>query len=179
MIIYGHHQRKTDVATGEFDCPQCQTQRTFKHKRVDRYFTLFFIPLFPIGRLGEYVECQTCLRTYRTDVLNEPAARAVTPVSIKSIEAQPAHLRPATPNSAGRAGLLAVVGAAMFLCAVVSGLLMTAAQLTDVSGPSHNLRGFIGVLVVCPLPLAMLGMALLAGGFFLAWKSRAKARADA
>ena len=43
--------------------------RAYKHKKVTRFFTLYFIPLIPLGRLGDYVECQTCRGTFVSRVL--------------------------------------------------------------------------------------------------------------
>jgi hypothetical protein len=34
-----------------------------------RYFTLYFVPLFPMGTLGEIVQCQACLREWKPEVL--------------------------------------------------------------------------------------------------------------
>ena len=38
-------------------------------KRVRRFFTLYFIPIIPLDRLGEYVECKSCKSTYNERVL--------------------------------------------------------------------------------------------------------------
>lgn len=54
---------------GTFHCPSCG-QRPYKHKRVRRFFTLSFIPLIPLDKLGEYVECGGCGGTYRPEVLS-------------------------------------------------------------------------------------------------------------
>jgi len=54
---------------GEFHCPQCAVKKPFKHKKVVRFFTLYFIPLIPLGRIGEFVECQTCRGTFVPRVL--------------------------------------------------------------------------------------------------------------
>lgn len=69
MIIFGTRGVKSTLKEGSFLCPQCESERHFKHKKVTRFFTLYFIPLIPIGRLGEYVECQTCKGTFVTKVL--------------------------------------------------------------------------------------------------------------
>lgn len=47
----------------------------YSHKRVRRFFTLYFIPLMPLDLHGEYIECQRCGGTYTLEVLNfDPAA---------------------------------------------------------------------------------------------------------
>ncbi len=177
MIIYGSRKRETETATGEFYCPRCQAQRAFKQKRVDRYFTLFFIPLFRVGQLGEYVECQTCFTTFKTEVLNLPGTAAVGPGG--SALMPPAQLRPVNRNPSSLNWVLAILGGSMFLCGGLLGLLATVSQLTDKAGPTDNLEGFIGVMILCPLPLVVVGLGLLGSGLFSIWRNRQKAEADA
>jgi len=177
MIIYGYRNRESDVATGEFYCSRCQTRRAFKHKRMDRYFTLFFIPLFRLGRLGEYVECQTCFTTYKPDVLNLSVADVAIGESTGQVALQPALIRPVTPNYRRRGLLLALAGGGVFLCGGLLGLLITVAQFTDARGPDNNLEGFIGLLILCPVPLVVLGVVSLAAGVFIRLKHRQDADA--
>ena len=54
---------------GQFFCPQCAGPRSYKHKKVTTFFTLYFIPLIPLGRKGDYVECQSCKNTFVQRVL--------------------------------------------------------------------------------------------------------------
>jgi len=70
MIIYGHRNKEIEQTTGMFQCPSCREQRAFKRVKVVRYFTLFFISLFPLGTMGEFIECQVCRRKYQTDILS-------------------------------------------------------------------------------------------------------------
>ncbi|WP_395738155.1 zinc-ribbon domain-containing protein [Prosthecobacter sp.] len=60
MIIWGSKAKEARVSTGNFFCPQCMAASTYSHMRVSRYFTLYFIPLFPTSTLGEYVRCNGC-----------------------------------------------------------------------------------------------------------------------
>ena len=76
MIIWGTRRREKELATGQFYCPQCQTTRTYKHKSAGMYFTLYFIPLFQVKKLGEYVVCQTCNQAYKPEVLSYKAPTA-------------------------------------------------------------------------------------------------------
>ena len=70
MIIWGSRGRKKTVSTGEFYCPSENATRPYAHKRVARYFTLYFIPLFKTKDLGEYVECGSCQGTFKPEVLS-------------------------------------------------------------------------------------------------------------
>lgn len=70
MIIFGTRARYTTVGEGQFHCLHCQRERAYVRKKAKNYFALYFIPLFPIGDLGEFIECQTCGRSYAPDVLN-------------------------------------------------------------------------------------------------------------
>ena len=69
MIILGTKGRETEIGTGTFYCPKCDSQRPYTRKKVARYFTLFFIPLLEINKLGEYLQCAECNTTYKPDVL--------------------------------------------------------------------------------------------------------------
>ena len=69
MIIWGSRGRTSVVQEGQFNCPRCRTNQPYRLKRVQRWFTLYFIPLFPMGVLGEYAECGGCLTTWKTEVL--------------------------------------------------------------------------------------------------------------
>lgn len=70
MIIFGTRGVKSTMEEGEFMCPQCATNEAYKHKKVTRFFTLYFIPLIPLGKAGEFVECQNCQGTFVPRVLD-------------------------------------------------------------------------------------------------------------
>lgn len=76
MIIWGTRGITSSLAKGFFNCPKCDQQRSYDHKKVRRFFTLYFIPLIPLENLGEYVECQFCKGTYKEEVLRyDPRAQ--------------------------------------------------------------------------------------------------------
>jgi tellurite resistance protein len=75
LIIYGTKGVEETHARGDFDCPQCGTTRPYVHKRIRRYFTLYFIPLIPINVAGEYVECGGCAGTFKKGVLELTSQR--------------------------------------------------------------------------------------------------------
>ena len=75
LIIFGTRGVTYSTGRGEFHCPGCDARRPYEHKRVRRFFTLYFIPIIPLDVLGEYVECQHCRDTYGSDVLSyDPTA---------------------------------------------------------------------------------------------------------
>ena len=73
MIIFGSRPRMKTIGSGSFYCPRCQTTREYELKRARNYFTLYFVPIFPIGDAGEFVECQFCHMTFKSEVLNMKA----------------------------------------------------------------------------------------------------------
>ncbi|MCB9602956.1 MAG: zinc-ribbon domain-containing protein [Sandaracinus sp.] len=68
MIIWGSTGREKTIAQGQFFCPHCMQQRAYEHRKVSRYFTLYFIPLFSLEDLGEYVRCDGCAGEFQTHV---------------------------------------------------------------------------------------------------------------
>ena len=70
MIIWGSKGVTKVGGTGEFHCPVCGDARPYTHKILKRYFTLYFIPLFPMETIGEYVECTSCQGTFKTEALH-------------------------------------------------------------------------------------------------------------
>ena len=78
MIIFGTRGVTTTPQRGNFHCPSCSTTQSYALKRVRRFFTLYFIPVIPLDKLGEYVECLSCKDTYKSSVLDyDPAGRAL------------------------------------------------------------------------------------------------------
>jgi hypothetical protein len=74
MIIYGWTTLKSTKESGQFHCPTCRSSQGYYWKKANRFFTLYFIPLIPLGSAGEYIECQSCRGTYHIDVLSHAPA---------------------------------------------------------------------------------------------------------
>lgn len=138
-------------------CVQTQTSCTVFHS--------FFIPLFPLGKVGEYLECQTCKKTFSPDwfhtgaLLNETAS----------------HSQSTTPLSSAQKGScltwsLLLAGGGAFLFAGVFTLLLTLAQIDKPT----NWEGFWGLLILCPAPFSLLGIIL----FGLGIRNRSKVEKD-
>jgi hypothetical protein len=100
VIIFGTRVKYKVLGEGQFFCPKCQAQRAYTHKKASRYFALYFVPLIPMGQLGEFVQCQTCGMTFKPDVLQPGFQRQVkqTPVDLaKLLNTLPARLAAGTP----------------------------------------------------------------------------------
>ncbi|MBA3460860.1 MAG: TerB family tellurite resistance protein [Deltaproteobacteria bacterium] len=77
IIIYGSYGiTYTKGQPGQFHCPCCATTCAYRHRRVRRFFHIFFVPLIPLTLAGEYVECGQCKGTYKLDVLSIAKALA-------------------------------------------------------------------------------------------------------
>jgi uncharacterized tellurite resistance protein B-like protein len=79
FIIFGTRGIRSTIKEGKFACPQCQTFTHYKHKKVTNFFTLYFIPLIPLGSKGTYVECQQCRNTFIERVLELSQVRTEQP----------------------------------------------------------------------------------------------------
>jgi hypothetical protein len=69
MIIWGWRALTKTVARGNFFCPDCVREQAYSRRRVRQFFTLYFIPIFPMKTLGEYIECDVCKNAYKDKVL--------------------------------------------------------------------------------------------------------------
>ncbi|MEZ4236041.1 MAG: TerB family tellurite resistance protein [Myxococcota bacterium] len=70
MIIFGSRGVTSSGATGTFHCPTCGSGAPYRRKSVRRFFTLYFIPVIPLDKLADYVECTTCRGTFQPAVLD-------------------------------------------------------------------------------------------------------------
>ncbi len=79
ILIFGVRSRLRTIAEGTFFCPKCGADRQYRLQSIRRWFTFFFIPIFPVSKpQGEIVKCTTCGTAFRPDVLNTPTSAALT-----------------------------------------------------------------------------------------------------
>ena len=70
FIIFGCKSRYINEDEGVFVCPQCETLKQYNKKSIQSWFTLFFLPIFPLGKKEDrHIECHQCQRTYYPEVL--------------------------------------------------------------------------------------------------------------
>jgi zinc-ribbon family len=72
LIIFGMRVFYRTFAQGMFHCRRCGGDRQYRHRVGRRWFTLFFIPVIPLNKVGEHIQCMTCKTRYVLDALNQP-----------------------------------------------------------------------------------------------------------
>jgi hypothetical protein len=113
LIIFGLRVLYRTLAQGVFHCRRCGGDRQYRLRSGRRWFTLFFLPVIPLNKLGEHVQCTTCRTRYVRDVLGQPTTaqmQAALPAGMRA--AVSAMLRagdPASPVARHRA-IEAVIG---------------------------------------------------------------------
>jgi predicted RNA-binding Zn-ribbon protein involved in translation (DUF1610 family) len=70
IIIWGSRGLTSTRGSGTFYCPRCDSEADYALKQVRPFFTIYFIPLFPIGAAQRYVECHSCGGTFKEEVLD-------------------------------------------------------------------------------------------------------------
>lgn len=72
ILIWGFRAIYKTLAQGTFYCPHEGGDRSYRRQEARKWFTFFWIPVIPLGVLGEFVECTSCGRTYDQAVLSMP-----------------------------------------------------------------------------------------------------------
>ena len=72
LIIWGLSVIYRTLGRGVFFCRRCGGDRDYRHRTGRRFVTVFFIPLIPLMKTGEHVQCLTCKTRYVTEVLKLP-----------------------------------------------------------------------------------------------------------
>jgi len=140
IIIWGFRVFYRTVGEGTFHCRKCGGDRQYRHRTGRRFFTLFFIPLIPLNKVGEHVQCTTCKSRYVMDVLSLPtAAQMQTALPLGMRAAAVAVLRAGDPGSpaARHRAVAAIQGA--------GAQEYTDADLdADAAQPAEDARGAVG-----------------------------------
>jgi hypothetical protein len=99
VIIWGVRVFYRTIDRGVFHCRQCGGDRPYLHCAGRRFFTVFFIPIIPLNKTGEHVQCATCKTRYVMDALSLPTAaqmQAALPAGMRA--AATAMLRAGDPG---------------------------------------------------------------------------------
>ena len=87
LIIFGTKVRNKVIRTLVFFCPGCGGDRQGSLREARHWFTLVFIPVIPLKRIGEVVHCDTCQRLYPASVLERPTTSNIQDVLHNAIRA--------------------------------------------------------------------------------------------
>lgn len=72
LIILGVRAFYRSIGQGAFYCRRCGGDREYRRRTGRRWFTLLFIPVIPLAKAGQHVQCASCRTRYVTDVLAQP-----------------------------------------------------------------------------------------------------------
>ena len=76
FVIFGFRTRVAILATISYICDTCGVAAAHRVVRRGRWFTLFFVPIFPLGP-AKYTD--TCINCGRVRVLTKEQAQSVNP----------------------------------------------------------------------------------------------------
>jgi hypothetical protein len=62
---------------GVMHCHRCGGDRRYQRCRGRRWFHVLHVPVLPLDRIGEHVQCRSCRTRYRLGVLDMPTAEAM------------------------------------------------------------------------------------------------------
>jgi hypothetical protein len=114
LIIFGLRVIYHTLEQGTFFCRRCGGDRRYRRRAGRRFGTVFFLPVVPLNRAGEHVQCQACRARYVTEVLRLPTAadmQAALPAGMQAAALAMLHAGdPASP--AARQAALAGAGEA-------------------------------------------------------------------
>jgi hypothetical protein len=60
VVFCGSAERDRLVRSGSFLCPNCRRDRFCTYRSIESRFHLFFVPLFRLDEVTEYVKCRDC-----------------------------------------------------------------------------------------------------------------------
>ncbi len=98
MIIFGTRVSASPRDVGDFACPRCQSMQPYQEFVNRRWFTLYFIPVIPMGTAGEYVQCFGCGSQFDPQVLTN--LQTISPAIANARETPEASVVPWTNSPA-------------------------------------------------------------------------------
>jgi hypothetical protein len=114
LLIWGLRVIYRTLGRGVFFCRRCGGDREYRQRAGRRFVTIFFIPVIPLMKTGEHVQCLTCKTRYVTEVLKLPTTVQMQVALVAGMRAMVAIILragdPASPLSRRRA-VDAVTGA--------------------------------------------------------------------
>jgi hypothetical protein len=72
FLIFGLRVYFRTIGEGTFHCQRCGGDRPYRLRAGRRWIHLFFIPVIPLEKVGEFVQCTQCGTRYAVGVLSLP-----------------------------------------------------------------------------------------------------------
>jgi Fe-S cluster assembly iron-binding protein IscA len=69
LFIHGHYERNKIEATGNFECPSCDSSQLYSLVRRWEIMHIYFIPLCKTKLIQEWIECGRCRSSFSITVL--------------------------------------------------------------------------------------------------------------
>ncbi len=116
LLIFGVRVYYRTIGQGTFYCQRCGGDRQYRLRAGWRFIHLFFIPLIPLGKVGEYVQCTTCRGKYRTEVLDLPTMeqmQAAHPAGLRAAAVTMLQAGDSGSQAARRRAIEAISGAGL------------------------------------------------------------------
>ena len=66
IIIFGTKNKIKNLGmVGSYECSRCHNISDLQFMSSQQWFTLFWIPIFPISKKQEFMQCPICHQTYQ------------------------------------------------------------------------------------------------------------------
>jgi hypothetical protein len=113
FIIWGRYILRRTLSTGTFLCPHERSQQPYRLRSQNKWLHIMYIPIFPLGSVGDAVHCGGCKTYWKPLVLlprtaPQPGGQLI-PVSGGPSPYATPHATPAIPPVVDGANLLAQV----------------------------------------------------------------------
>jgi Tellurite resistance protein TerB len=93
FIIWGFKTRYKAISEGMFFCSRCGADRPYKQRVGRRWFTLYYIPLFPTGSAkNEHVQCQVCNQAFTLAALQRPTTVQLSSQLLDAVRGAAVHI---------------------------------------------------------------------------------------
>ena len=66
IIVYGTKNKIKNLGiVGKYECSRCNNISDLQFMSSQQWFTLFWIPIFPISKKKEFMQCPICHQNYQ------------------------------------------------------------------------------------------------------------------
>jgi hypothetical protein len=109
FIIWAIKVRYKLLDRGTFFCPRCGGDREYEHRVGKKWFSLYYIPLFPVsGTVNEHVRCKSCQGMFTMQTLNRPTTNQLSSLLLDGVRGVLVHVLRAGSMHAPTARMAAV-----------------------------------------------------------------------